>query len=185
MNILLLGYTGSGREEVAKSISYRYGMRLLNKNNLTSAYKEIFYGNPSSDIEVQKGKNILLTISEVYRGDHLLLDGLPETIKEASLLNRVLKSFDRKIDYVFFFLSKLEETVSYLVNGNPDEREIIRNKLLEEKKKILDVGKFFLKYAFESYLLKRNRDHLSGLEGKVLDVLEHREFPIEHSQLPS
>lgn len=180
---MFLGYTGSGREELAKLTASRCGMRYLSSATLASAYKEIFFGDKDSEKGIPSDYvDLLLGIAEVYRGNHLVLDNMPRSSEEAKPFIRLLDRFDRGIDFVFFIYSTLEDTVVNLTNGNSNNRQIIISQLNDEKKRILEVGRFF--DYLSSYVLKRNGEPIGKLEGRIIDIIDHREFPVDHTRLP-
>jgi len=172
MNVLLLGYSGI-RNPIGEFIASRYDLRHLSLESLSSAYKEIFFGDHNSSRKIPDDSRMLLKIAELYRGDHLVFDGVPNSIKVARSLDKIMQSFGRCIDYVFLLGSKLEDAVSAMVNGNPDERERIRLGLIEEKDKIITICRYYLSKHSRAYLLKGEGKNIENLEGEVLDLLEH------------
>ena len=111
MNIVFLGYPGSGKGTQAHLLSERRGFLHISTGDLFR--KEI-----TSNTELgRKVRSYILSgrlvpddiVLEVIReriknvNDNLIFDGFPRTVEQAEGLDNLLESMSRSVDKVFFF----------------------------------------------------------------------------------
>lgn len=111
MNIVFLGYPGSGKGTQAKLLSQRKGFFHISTGDLfrEEISKKTELGEKVKSY-ISLGKLVPDDlVLEVIRNkikdlnDNILFDGFPRTIEQAEALDRMLEEFSRSIDKVFFF----------------------------------------------------------------------------------
>lgn len=118
MNIILLGYPGSGKGTQAEKLEGKYGFMHISTGDLirqeiaagTPLGKKIetaiSLGNLASDEDTVK----LLINAIKDKDDGIIFDGFPRTLAQAGVLDKYLEEHGKKID-VALLLSMREEVV--------------------------------------------------------------------------
>lgn len=119
MNIVFLGYPGSGKGTQAKLLSTRKGFTHISTGDLfrEEMAKGTSLGNTVksyiSSGRLVPDKVVIDVIRERIKNinDNILFDGFPRTVEQAEGLETMLEEFSRTVDKVFFFEVNENEVV--------------------------------------------------------------------------
>ncbi len=122
MNLVFLGYPGSGKGTQAKMLAERKNFAHLSTGDLfrEEIAKGTKLGQTVKDI-ISSGKlvsdNIVLEVIESKIGslkNDVIFDGFPRTVEQAEGLENLLEKYSRKVDAVLFFEVEEREVVKRL-----------------------------------------------------------------------
>lgn len=122
MNLVFLGYPGSGKGTQAKMLSERKNFAHLSTGDLfrEEIAKGTKLGQTVKDI-ISSGKlvsdSIVLEVIESKIGslkNDVIFDGFPRTVEQAEGLDNLLERYSRKVDAVLFFEVEEREVVKRL-----------------------------------------------------------------------
>ena len=183
MNILLLGYSGCDIERTTEGLSSTYGLRALVQSKLDQVYRDLVFSSPNGKKVPEDNLEKILGILSACQGSHFVMANVPKTEKHPNTkenLGRIvcsLKSWGKGIDYAFVLKVPLELVLLRNSNGDPRERMMMREMLLDERKDFRKVIDYVRKNVPNRYTIL-NEDLDFGLGGHIVNVIEHRD-PLE------